>query len=209
MTELNVYLSLPYTKTLRRDEDGTVIASIQEFSGCVAHGTTETEALAKLSEVQRAWLEASLSGGQPIPAPDEEESLPSGKWVQRVPRSLHKALGALAKREDTSLNQLVTTILAEAVGQRRAIAFEPAARAHSTPVHSPFSHPYIRTVWQVLGAPPIENYAGHHALFIMPPAQASDTEIDAKWVTDDRHYHKATVPSAKLGQRKTESRHGR
>ena len=45
------------------------------------------------------------------------EDLPSGKWLQRVPRTLHLKLSALAKREGISLNQLVVSILAEAVGR--------------------------------------------------------------------------------------------
>ena len=48
-----------------------------------------------------------------------EEVLPSGKWVQRVPRSLHKKLVSTAKREGVSLNQLVTSVLAAAVGKRQ------------------------------------------------------------------------------------------
>jgi len=129
MTDLNFYLSLPYTKVLRRDEDGVVIASIQELQGCVTHGDNEAEALSRLEEVQRLWLEESLAGGVQIPIPETEGPLPSGKWVQRVSRSLHHALTALAETEDVSLNQLVATILAEAVGRRRAIASARAVRA--------------------------------------------------------------------------------
>jgi hypothetical protein len=38
-----------------------------------------------------------------------------------VPRSLHKKLVDLAARENVSLNQLVTSLLAESVGTRHAI----------------------------------------------------------------------------------------
>ena len=47
------------------------------------------------------------------------EDLPSGKWLQRVPRTLHRDLIRLAERERVSLNQLVTALLSEAVGARR------------------------------------------------------------------------------------------
>ena len=54
------------------------------------------------------WMETELK---------TKDELPSGKWVQRVPRSLHAKLIALAKREGSSLNQLATSILAEGVGR--------------------------------------------------------------------------------------------
>ena len=51
--------------------------------------------------------------------PAISEELPSGKWLQRVPRTLHRDLIRLAERERVSLNQLVTSLLSEAVGARR------------------------------------------------------------------------------------------
>jgi hypothetical protein len=82
----------------------------------VAHGDTQAEALQRIEEVKRLWIQAGLEHGQPIPTPRDGDSLPSGKWLQRVPRSLHKNLVRLAKIEGTSLNQLVTSILSEYVG---------------------------------------------------------------------------------------------
>jgi len=64
----------------------------------------------------RAWIGDCLESGDEVPEPIEEIELPSGKWLQRVPRSLHLKLIYLAKREGVSLNQLVTSGLAEMVG---------------------------------------------------------------------------------------------
>jgi predicted RNase H-like HicB family nuclease len=114
------YMSLPYTVVLKRDDDGDFVAKIQELQGCVAHGETEAEALSAIKEVQRYWLEEALESGQPIPEPESEEQLPSGKWVQRTPRSLHGRLTKLARHEGVSLNQLVTSLLTEAVALRTA-----------------------------------------------------------------------------------------
>ena len=113
------YLNLPYTITLRQDEDGDWVGHIKELEGCAAHGQNQAEALANLREVQEAWIHLRLETGKPIPEPEPEEVLPSGKWLQRVPRSLHRALIELAKREDTSLNSLVTSMLSEAVATSR------------------------------------------------------------------------------------------
>lgn len=42
---------------------------------------------------------------------------PSGKWLQRVPKSLHVRLIQIAEREGTSLNQWVVMAIAERVGR--------------------------------------------------------------------------------------------
>lgn len=112
------YMSLPYTTILRRDEEGDVVARIKELPGCLAHGKDEAEAIKSLKEMQKLWLDDCIASGQPVPEPEIEELLPSGKWVQRVPRSLHKRLTDAAKRESVSLNQLVTSMLSDAVAAR-------------------------------------------------------------------------------------------
>ena len=134
MKDIHYYFSLPYTVVVRRDEEGDYVARIDELPGCSTHGENPQDALENLKEVQKAWIEDCLEQGDPIPEPDMEESLPSGKWLQRVPRSLHRELGRLAKREKVSLNQLVTSILSEAVGARRPKAgIARAAREAGAP----------------------------------------------------------------------------
>jgi antitoxin HicB len=44
----------------------------------------------------------------------------SGKFVARVPKSVHAKLVARAKAEGVSLNTLVLTFLAEGLGRREA-----------------------------------------------------------------------------------------
>lgn len=114
--ELKDFLDLSYTAILRRDEDGDFVARIDELPGCSAHGHTQGEALERLEEAKRLWIEDAIENGHSVPVPAAEAALPSGKWVQRVPRSLHKKLTSLAKTEGVSLNQIVTSILAGAVG---------------------------------------------------------------------------------------------
>ena len=119
---LEYYLGLAYGIVLRKDEDGDWIARVEELPGCTAHGSNRSEALENLEEVQRAWIEDALAAGDSVPEPQATEHVPSGKWLQRVPRSLHKKLAELAKKEGVSLNQLATSILAEALGRR----YEPS-----------------------------------------------------------------------------------
>ena len=110
------YMTLPYTTVLRRDEDDDVIARIEELPGCVAHGSDEAKAIKNLREMQRLWLEECAENGHDVPVPAPESVLPSGKWVQRVPRSLHQRLVQMARHENVSLNQLVTSLLSQAAG---------------------------------------------------------------------------------------------
>lgn len=85
------YMRLPYTKILKRDAEGDVIATIAEFNGCTTHGSDEMEALTYLKEAQEAWLEASLLAGHDIPQPASEDDALS----RRIERSLRigKILG--------------------------------------------------------------------------------------------------------------------
>lgn len=111
------YMDLPYTKILRRDDEGDVVGRIRELPGCTAHGSTDAEALENLRDMQALWIQDCIDSGQAVPCP-EPEALLSGKWVQRVPRSLHGRLANLAKREGVSLNQLVTSILSQSLASR-------------------------------------------------------------------------------------------
>jgi antitoxin HicB len=116
--DLAHYMAQPYTKSLRPDADGDIVARVVELPGCSAHGENEKEALRNLQEAQRLWLEDCIEAGDPVPEPEEAEPLPSGKWVQRVPRTLHQLLATTAKSEGVSLNQLVTSMLSEKLSLR-------------------------------------------------------------------------------------------
>jgi antitoxin HicB len=113
--DVTYYEGLPYTITVRKDDEGDFVARIPELPGCVAHGESESAAIENLRSVQRLWIEEALAGGSAIPEPEDDSGLPSGKWVQRVPRRLHRDLANAARRDKVSLNQLVTSLLAEAL----------------------------------------------------------------------------------------------
>ena len=69
--------------------------------------------LARRNRAIIEWMNAAVQLGRAVPAP---ASL--GQWRQRVPRSLHEKLKIRAAQEGVSLNALVTSVLAEAVGKR-------------------------------------------------------------------------------------------
>ncbi len=121
MKTVQDYLALPYTLTVRWDEESNLfVGRVKEIPSCSAHGDTRAAALGMLEENLEDWIAVCLEDGDDIPVPDEATALPSGKWVQRVPRSLHKKLVEASNEEGVSLNQFVLTCLAEAVGEQRA-----------------------------------------------------------------------------------------
>jgi antitoxin HicB len=52
-----------------------------------------------------------------VPAPNSG-GVASGKFVARIPKSIHAQLATRAKAEGVSLNALVLTFLAEGLGRR-------------------------------------------------------------------------------------------
>lgn len=128
MKTLLEYLRLPYTRTVRWDDrDSMYVARVKEIPGCAAHGDTELAALEMLRDNMEDWFADCLEKGDAIPLPEDAVSLPSGKWVQRVPRSLHKRLTELAEQEQVSLNQLVVSYLSEAIGRRDRVSTASAS----------------------------------------------------------------------------------
>jgi predicted RNase H-like HicB family nuclease len=111
MKDLKGYLALPYSIEIIPDEDG-YIAAIPDLPGCMSSGKTVRAALRGLEEVKGLWLEGRIEAGEEIPEPTKIEDF-SGKFVLRIPRSLHGRLDHEARKEGVSLNQYVLHILSE------------------------------------------------------------------------------------------------
>lgn len=113
------YLKLPYHIEIIYDDDEENpgwAARVRELPGCITQGDTFEELGEMIEDAMRGWISVALEDGIPIPepAPDEEYS---GKFVVRLPRSLHRQLVEAAEREGVSLNQFVNVALARAVEQ--------------------------------------------------------------------------------------------
>ncbi len=65
----------------------------------------------KLNMEQRGYLEVKLEHNLPIPVPEKVSDY-SGKFVVRLPKSLHQRLAIEAEQEGVSLNQLALYKLA-------------------------------------------------------------------------------------------------
>ena len=119
---IEYYMSLPYRVEIHPEPDGSgYTAVIPELPGCMTCADTLQEHWSMVEEAKRGWLELSLEDGDyiPEPAPVEIEEY-SGKFVVRLPTSLHQQLARCAEQEKTSLNQLVVMLLADGMGRRSA-----------------------------------------------------------------------------------------
>ena len=110
--EVREYMKLPYTIKLIPEEDGTYYVAVDELPGCASMGDTVEEALKMIKDAMEGWLESSIDRGLEIPLPDVMREY-SGRFLVRVPVSLHRKLVAAAHREGVSLNQYVVSILSE------------------------------------------------------------------------------------------------
>jgi antitoxin HicB len=110
------YTNLPYTIEMRPSTGEGWFVRIRELSGCMSQGDTAEEAARNIREAMQLWIEAALEDGYPIPEPRPEEEF-SGKFLVRVPRSLHRELAERAQQEGVSLNQLITSLIPRALAQ--------------------------------------------------------------------------------------------
>ena len=104
---LQDYMNLPYNIIVKKitDESGTYyMADVLEFDGCIGTGESYSEAYQDVLEAMEGWIETKLENGFTIPEPIETEKF-SGKFVLRLPKSLHKELSVKAAKEGVSLNQ--------------------------------------------------------------------------------------------------------
>lgn len=111
--DITFYMELPYNIIIRKDPYGGYFAKVEELEGCMTQGETYEEAFKNIREAMELWLEDALEDGAEIPEPVPEEEEFSGKFVVRLPKTLHRKLARNAHRENVSLNQYVVFLLSE------------------------------------------------------------------------------------------------
>ena len=111
--DLAYYLDLSYPVQLSHqseDDDEYWLAEILDLPGCMTDGSTPDEALESLEEAKRLWIETQIEDGYEVPEPTQVHDY-SGKFLIRMPKSLHYRLATQAKQEGVSLNQYVISLL--------------------------------------------------------------------------------------------------
>ena len=116
---MNEQLKYPFEiRQLSEEEGGGYLISFPDLPGCISDGVTIEEAIKNGIDAMNSWIVTSQEFNDPIPEPAGNQA--SGRFVQRLPKSLHARLAARAKHEGVSMNTLVTAIISESFGKREA-----------------------------------------------------------------------------------------
>lgn len=103
-------------RPLSKEEGGGYSIYFPDLPGCWSDGATPEEAIENGRDALRSWLAVADEFGDDTPKPF---SAVSGRFVQRVPRSLHVQLIARAKAEGVSLNTLVVSLVSRGIGMQK------------------------------------------------------------------------------------------
>jgi len=98
--------------------EGGYLVTFPDLPGCMADGATILEAIEISHHAVTSWILTAREFGDPVP-----ELGKGGEWgrfVQRLPKSLHRKLPARARQEGVSLNTLVLDFIAEGIGRRES-----------------------------------------------------------------------------------------
>jgi antitoxin HicB len=103
-------------RPLSKDEGGGYLVEYPDIPGCMSDGETVEEAIANGRKALRDCIEVFRESGRKLP----KASVEAAQWRQRLPRTLYLKLTKQAESEGVSINSLVTAIIAEAIGSKRA-----------------------------------------------------------------------------------------
>jgi predicted HicB family RNase H-like nuclease len=101
------YMELPYNYIIQpiSDESGNYFyGRVMELDGCQSTGDTFDETYTSLRDAMEGYIETKLANGFDVPEPVQSNDY-SGKFIVRVPKSLHFRLTQEAEKEGVSLNQ--------------------------------------------------------------------------------------------------------
>ncbi len=104
-------------RPLSKDEGGGYSIVFPDLPGCRSDGATPEEAIENGRDALKSWLAVAQEFNDGLPKPS---SAVSGRFVQRVPRSLHAQLVAQAEADGVSLNTLVVSLVSQGLGHRQS-----------------------------------------------------------------------------------------
>lgn len=113
---LEYYMKLRYKieiNPISEEDGGGFVACIPQLGrwAYLGIGKTEIDAIKNLEEVKRELFQEYLKKGIEIPEPEIEEKTYSGRILLRIPPRLHMQLTKEARKEGTSLNQYIRSLL--------------------------------------------------------------------------------------------------
>jgi antitoxin HicB len=108
---------------LNTEDGGGFLITFPDLPGCMSDGETEAAAISNGRDAFASWMSSRIDAGKTVPNPAySPEAMPSlsGRFVTRLPKSIHAKLADRAKAEGVSLNTLVLTFIAEGLGRKDA-----------------------------------------------------------------------------------------
>ena len=102
-------------RPLSSEEGGGYLVSFPDFAECISDGESVDEAIENGLDALKATIAALKSKKLAVPAPNSG-GVASGKFVARVPKTVHAQLATRARAEGVSLNALVLTFIAQGLG---------------------------------------------------------------------------------------------
>ena len=102
-------------RPLSSEEGGGYLISFPDFAECLSDGATVDEAIENGRDALKATIAALRAKKLSVPAPNSG-GVASGKFVARVPKTVHAQLATRARAEGVSLNALVLTFIAQGLG---------------------------------------------------------------------------------------------
>lgn len=105
------YLTAPYPFNVVAESDGGYFVSFPDLPGCMTQVERIEDVGSIADEIRELWLETAYEQGLDIPEPASPAQY-SGRFLLRLPRSLHRTLAESASREGVSLNHYATVLLA-------------------------------------------------------------------------------------------------
>lgn len=111
---LSEYLAFEYPFHVLADPEGGYVVVHPDLPGCMTQFDDLADLPWMVTEARELWIESEYESGHDIPLPSYPETH-SGKFVARVPKSLHRTLAEQAERDGVSLNQHVVALLGAGV----------------------------------------------------------------------------------------------
>ncbi len=108
--EIEKYVQMPHKVTITEQGDGTLLAEVYDFPGCMVVVDDYRELKKRIGDVKMLWVETAIKYGWRIPEPRDEEEC-KGKILLRVPVSDHRRLKINAEREGVSLNTYLVSLV--------------------------------------------------------------------------------------------------
>ena len=102
-------------RPLSSEEGGGFLISFPDFAECISDGETVEAAMQNGHDALKATIAALKAKKFAVPAPNSG-GVASGKFVARVPKTVHAQLATRARAEGVSLNALVLTFIAQGLG---------------------------------------------------------------------------------------------